>query len=148
MAKSKESIKSSKEDQILRKGSSFTAWLPILEGALTKENCLGNVFHDIEWEDKITIAVQPLSEAHSKFVARMKNFRKTGAVAHGIIVARLNESLRPAQSPNAINVISAWQVKLIHFYFRFPAFPLVYGVLKPGQVWAELSPNISIIYMS
>ena len=73
MAASRESIKSSKENQILRKGSSFTAWRAMLEGTLIKENCLGYVFHDIEWEDKITIPVQSLSEANSEFANRMKN---------------------------------------------------------------------------
>lgn len=87
--------KSPKDNEILRKGSSFSAWRAMLEGALIKEDCVGHVFHDIDWEAPAAIPVKATEEHQSTFLPRLREFMKKDQLAQSIIIARLDDSVRP-----------------------------------------------------
>ena len=88
-------IKSAKENQILRKGSSFTAWREMLEAALVEKDCLGYVMHDIQWETPIATPVRAPAEPSDNWNDRMKEYNRKDTIARGIILSRLAEELRP-----------------------------------------------------
>lgn len=98
--------KTAKENQILRKGLSFTNWSMILEGALLKENVLGHVFHNIDWVTpqrppiRSQQTADPLGDMAAQAAQHTGNeayraFMEKDTIAFGIIMQRLDESLRP-----------------------------------------------------
>lgn len=69
----------------------------MLEGALIEKDCIGHVFHDIEWEDSIE---QPYKDQKFEDLTagqkeQVRNFWKKDRIAYSIIISRLDESIRP-----------------------------------------------------
>lgn len=88
-------IKSSKENQVLRKGVNYSTWRSMLEGALLEKDCISHVFHDIDWSTPVEKPVRTEFESQTMFSERMKDFMKQDTKAYSIIMARLDESIRP-----------------------------------------------------
>ena len=85
----------SKDNQVLRKGDQFSAWKVMLQAALSEKDVIGHVFHNIEWEEPVIQPIRNPQESQLDFQAKLKTFMKNDLQAYGIILSRLDTSIRP-----------------------------------------------------
>lgn len=84
-----------KENQVLKKGGSFSAWKRILYGVLIEKDVYECVVHNDIHFAPLKVPERADKELDESFFARMRNFKKKDFLAYSIISARLADDIRP-----------------------------------------------------